>query len=97
MKKDCNNCFHSGRPSYEYPCSACTSSYPTDNPPTKWELKSAPKTNGDWIRSMTDRELAQFFGHTRLCDRMENVWCKGHDGLCENCLEEWLQQPVEDE
>ena len=54
-----------------------------------------PMTNGDWIRNMTDKELFAFFGHATLCDRMEFGWRKGHDGLCENCLVEWLQQPAE--
>ena len=102
MKKDCGNCFYSGRPSYEYPCSACTSSY--DNPPTKWELKSEPKTNGDRIRAMTDEELAawgkvqigcgfDFFPCGVVCDGK----CESYDNeTCKAKILKWLQQPVED-
>ena len=56
-----------------------------------------PMTNGDWIRDMTDEELAGFIGHNCLCDRIQNdesKWCERH-ATCENCLEDWLKQPVE--
>ena len=33
--KNCDNCMYSGRPSYEYPCTACTSAY--GSAPSKWE------------------------------------------------------------
>lgn len=54
-----------------------------------------PMTNADWVRSLSDKELVAFFGHATLCDRVEFGGCKGRDGLCENCLIEWLQQPAE--
>ena len=36
MDKNCDNCKHSGRPSYEWPCTACTSAY--GSAPSKWEI-----------------------------------------------------------
>lgn len=53
------------------------------------------KTNGDWIRSMSDKELAEFLGHSNLCVRIQHgsTWCEEH-GSCDGCLEEWLKQPV---
>lgn len=59
-----------------------------------WDSKV--KTNGDWIRSMSDKELAEFLGHSNLCVRIQHssTWCEEH-GSCDGCLEEWLQQPVE--
>ena len=35
MAKICDNCINSGRPSYEWPCTACTSAY--GSAPSKWE------------------------------------------------------------
>ena len=35
MDKNCDNCVNSGRPSYEWPCTACISAYGSD--PSKWE------------------------------------------------------------
>ena len=35
MDKNCDNCSHSGKPSYEWPCTACTSAY--GSAPSKWE------------------------------------------------------------
>lgn len=34
--KNCDNCKYSGRPSYEWPCTACTSGY--GSAPSKWEI-----------------------------------------------------------
>ena len=34
--KNCDNCKYSGRPSYEWPCTACTSAY--GSAPSKWEI-----------------------------------------------------------
>lgn len=53
-------------------------------------------TNGDWIRSMTDAELAGFLGHSNLCVRIQHssTWCEDH-GSCDGCLEEWLKEPTE--
>lgn len=55
-----------------------------------------PMTNADWIRSMTEKELAEFIGHNSLCDRVQGEggnWCNDHN--CTDCLEEWLKQPAE--
>ena len=35
MDKNCDNCIHSGKPSYEYPCTACETAY--GSAPSKWE------------------------------------------------------------
>ena len=35
MDKSCDNCIYSGRPSYEYPCTACETAYGAT--PSKWE------------------------------------------------------------
>ena len=58
-------------------------------------VATAPMTNGDWIRSMSDEDLATFIGTNSLCDRIqrEGDWCDKH-AVCRNCLTKWLQQPV---
>jgi hypothetical protein len=55
-----------------------------------------PLTNAEWIRSMSDKGLAEFFGHSSLCNRIQlrSTWCDNH-AVCTDCLEEWLQQPAE--
>lgn len=56
-----------------------------------------PMTNGDWIRSMGDEELAEFIGHARLCDRVQGDgdWCLEH-AVCRGCIEEWLRKPYKE-
>lgn len=35
IDKNCDNCIHSGKPSYEYPCTACVTAFGSS--PSKWE------------------------------------------------------------
>ena len=55
-----------------------------------------PKTNGDWIRAMTDEELADFLNETNnyLCDFIMNKRCK-NDTKCSDCWLEWLRHGAE--
>jgi hypothetical protein len=59
---------------------------------------TAPKTNADRIRSMTDEELAEFLCKINGCYQ-ENcpgaMLCKFGGGLA-NGLKKWLQQPAEE-
>lgn len=55
-------------------------------------------TNADRIRAMSDEELVKFIGHNSLCDQIQNNernWCESQ-GVCNNCLVEWLKQPAEE-
>lgn len=48
MDKNCDNCINSGRPSYEWPCTDCTTAY--GSAPSKWESIVAKDTNvPSWI------------------------------------------------
>ncbi len=57
-----------------------------------------PRNNADRIRAMSDEELAEYIhavsmGWQDWCDyHCEN---KGDDG-CDNCILDWLKQPVKD-
>ena len=54
----------------------------------------APFTNADRIRSMTDRELADFFYGIREC----SVCAYNYEDRCVRCSDgifKWLQQPAE--
>ena len=57
--------------------------------------KETPETNADRIRAMSDEELAQvpkmFSGYP--CVYLDRE-C-GREEKCEDCLLEWLRQPVE--
>lgn len=61
-------------------------------------VANQPMTNGDWVRSMSDEELAQFMCRTFMC-QINN--CPGAD-LCTisdgkaNGMVKWLQQPVQE-
>lgn len=81
MKKDCDNCLYSGRPSYKYPCCDCQPSY--GSPPTKWEAIADQKTmtNADRIRAMSDEELAEYLVYHNPYHTESN------------CLK-WLKQPA---
>lgn len=53
-------------------------------------------TNGDWIRSMTNKELAEFLGEVDICSRIQGhgSFCDER-AVCEGCIEGWLETPVE--
>ena len=56
-------------------------------------------TNGDRIRAMSDAELIKVFRRNGLCIHIQTN-CAGYcesRAVCTNCLEEWLQQPAEEE
>lgn len=92
MKKDCSNCFYSGRPLYKYPCCNCVSS--CVRPPDKWEAK--PMTNADRIRAMSDEKLAQTISRsvtTGACNDLGIPSKEQCDGNCKECVLEWLKQP----
>ena len=59
-----------------------------------WKPKDEPKTNGDHVRAMTDKELAQFITGD-FCE----VFC-GSPSICHgNCEEKmlsWLKSPMEE-
>lgn len=64
-------------------------------------VKADKPTNADRIRAMSDEELAKFLCNFRSCDSSEHPCngCKaephchtGHTGM-----EDWLQQPAEEE
>lgn len=59
-------------------------------------MDSKPVTNGDWIRSMTDKELAGFLGKEDICGRIQGSgpFCDDR-AVCEGCVEAWLGQPAE--
>ena len=73
---DCLSCQHSGTPSYKSPCSECK-----DN--SKYEHKKTP-TNGEYIRSMSDEELAEFIKYIAFA--RETPWSGLFEKkFCKNC------------
>lgn len=96
MKKDCNNCAHKDKHPHEQPCSLCTAK--GDLPPTRWEPDGTDisvLTNADRIRAMSDEELAKFL-RWDICPRVrgEKRMCSG---WCDECVLEWLKQPVKED
>lgn len=55
-------------------------------------------TKSDYIKNMSDEELAYFLANyfsCELCRLKDTSICKSAD-LCKNAIFEWLRQPVED-
>ena len=55
--RSCETCKYLDRPSYDYPCCSCTS-YVGKPPNSRWEPADKPKTIADYIRGITNEELA---------------------------------------
>lgn len=62
-----------------------------------------PKTNGDRIRAMSDKELAKFIANDCLqisdaicgpCPQTDNLQCG--NCVCEDYIEQWLQKETEE-
>ena len=55
-----------------------------------------PMTNADWIRAMTDKELAEFIGHNCLCDRIQadGCWCDEH-AVCEKEIDKVISETID--
>ena len=53
-----------------------------------------PKTNGDFIRSMSDEELADWLGVYCNAQKAQEVGkpCVSGIGSCEECWLDWLKQ-----
>lgn len=66
------------------------------------EIKSAPITNGDKIRAMSNRELSDFLRNFDSYDTLSEtickdcVWSDSCTKSCVECLEVWLNSPVEE-
>lgn len=59
------------------------------------EVQSAPMTNADMIRAMSDEELAFSLGHDSISDcPYPEEPC--NERTCEECFIEWLRQPVKE-
>ena len=51
-------------------------------------------TNAEWIRSMSDRDLAEWLGcvmHFPCCPQFEAEICDPDDGFCEWYMLRWLE------
>lgn len=66
-------------------------------PPTEYEAKPKPMTNGDRIRRMTDEELAKFIAPLASCPhcyaRRVNIEDCGYD--CKKAWLDWLKQEAQ--
>lgn len=61
------------------------------------EYEAVRINNGDRIRAMSNKELADYLGQHCLCSRVQTAgnWCDER-AVCTGCLEEWLEQPMEE-
>lgn len=60
------------------------------------EYDAAVETNADYIRAMSDEELADFINNHNICGLRTNEECNiSYCGVCGQCVLDWLQQPAE--
>lgn len=55
------------------------------------------KTNADHIRSMTDEELAEWYGEGMCGGQTVDACRKKFHGNCSACALDWLKQPYKEE
>ena len=88
--ESCDKCRYSSKSDNEYPCNKCVHSA-TD--------KFKPKTNADKIRSMNDKELAEFLEQIVSGNRnVIGINCgnsKCESWKCTECISMWLQSEAE--
>lgn len=76
----CENCKYRAMDETQEPCAHCTK-----NAVDNYE----PMTNGDYIRSLGDADLAQII----MCPNeigFDEVECHKHDKFCQECTLNWL-------
>ena len=72
MVKNCDNCTYSGRPSYDYPCTSCTSAY--GSAPSKWEIMRIE--GADLVEVVRCKDCIQY--NTYGCANGLG-WCEAYD------------------
>mgnify|MGYP002728023273 len=83
----CKTCKYRYRDESEEPCAHCTK-----NAVDNYE----PMTNGDYIRSLSDTELAQIV----MCPNevgFDEVVCQRDEQHCIECTRKWLEQERREE
>lgn len=63
MDKNCDNCIHSGKPSYEYPCTACETAY--GSAPSKW--KSMVSVTADMVEVVRCKNCIHWYEPECVC------------------------------
>lgn len=85
--KSCETCKYQSRYKTDEPCVHCTKNA-TDN--------YEPMTNGDYIRSLSDVDLAQIV----MCPNeigFDEVVCRRNEQHCNECTRRWLEAERKDE
>lgn len=80
-ERGCENCKYRGMDETQEPCAHCTK-----NAVDNYE----PMTNGDYIRSLSDTELAQILkcpNEIGFCE----VVCHRNTTFCSECTRRWLE------
>lgn len=86
-ERGCESCKYRGMDETQEPCAHCTKNA-TDN--------YEPMTNGDYIRSLSDADLAQIV----MCPNeigFDEVECHKDDKFCQKCTFNWLEQERREE
>ena len=77
-----------------YPCSPTCALFGDCCTAFEVQKKSRVVTNADHIRSMTDEELALFFGRLGFCNGViPRSHCHAHKVCGQGCVVDWLKQP----
>lgn len=80
---NCKTCKYRGLDETQEPCAHCIK-----NAVDNYE----PMTNGDYIRSLSDEELAQIVMCPKQFDEVFETECEQDDTKCNQCTLRWLEQ-----
>lgn len=98
MVESCTTCVHHEKSVHDFPCRYCEV-YAGIDDVLRTEYVRRNMTNADHIRSMSDEELIDLFGFQSICSYVQYNYPKHCEkqGACKRCLNEWLQEPWEED
>ena len=80
-------------------CGECECRWYCDIDPNECDAwpDPVPMTNADHIRSMTDEELAEWYGEGMCGGQTVDACREKFHGNCSACALDWLKQPYKEE
>lgn len=87
-EESCHTCKYRGRDETQEPCAHCTK-----NAVDNYEVM----TNGDYVRMLSDTELAQMLMCPKQFDEDYETECEQNNPKCIQCTLSWLEQKRREE
>lgn len=86
--KSCETCKYQSKYNTDEPCAHCTKNA-TDN--------YEPMTNGDYVRMLSDTEMAKILMCPKQFDEDYETGCEQNNPKCIQCTLRWLEQERREE